>query len=314
MRTVSLLLLLASGLLGITARAESTTAYAIGDVPNVHVADRRQYVSDPTAILSAAARDSINVLCQQLEAEKGVQVAVVMLPSIEGGDIFEFAHGLFRQWGIGEKKSNNGLLVLFVSDLRQVRFTTGYGLEGTLPDAICKRVQSRCMVPRFREGDYDGGMVEGLKALAAVIRGDSSLAREAKGKIDGSDDDTAMLLFVVLAIIAMSLLPTFLARRRYHCSRCGQKKARRTAMRRQVENGRVVRIETYRCEHCGHTFERRHYDGNPDDGSSAANGLSDLLFFGSILGGMRGRSGGGGGFGGSFGGGSTGGGGSTSGW
>ena len=135
------------------------SAMTVDEVPNVHLKDARQYVTDPSAILSTAARDSINLMLGQLEQGSGIEVAVVMLPSIGNDDIFDFAHNLFRKWGIGKKKENNGLLVLFVMDQHKVRFTTGYGLEGTLTDALSKRIQMNEMVPAFKEGKWDEGMV-----------------------------------------------------------------------------------------------------------------------------------------------------------
>lgn len=130
--------------------------YTLQDVPNVRLNDARQYVSDPSHILSGSARDTINAVLARLEESTGIETAVVMLPSIGEEDIFNFAHELFRQWGIGKQKSNNGLLILFVMDQRKVRFTVGYGLEGTMTDAMSKRIQMQRMVPRFKAGDWDG--------------------------------------------------------------------------------------------------------------------------------------------------------------
>lgn len=302
--------------------ATAEQAYKVGEVPNVHLQDARQYVSDPSGILSTAARDTLNTICQQLDGQKGVEVAVVMLPSIEGGDIFTFAHELFRQWGIGQKKSNTGLLILFVGDLRQVRFTTGYGLEGTLTDALCKRIQTRYMVPRFRQGDYDGGMVMALKATASVLNGDSSLAKEGQEKIDGGGNDLLLMVFIVVLLFLCPYLFARYAQRSVQCPHCGQRKSKRIAVHRRVENGQPVVVSVYRCEHCHRQFERRNHDNNQSGrGSSGSRDAADAILWGSILGSMSGRRGGGfgssgfgGGFGGSFGGGSTGGGGSSSGW
>ena len=74
------------------------SAITVDEVPNVHLKDARQYVTDPSGILSTAARDSINLMLGQLEEGSGIEVAVVMLPSIGDDDIFDFAHNLFRQW------------------------------------------------------------------------------------------------------------------------------------------------------------------------------------------------------------------------
>lgn len=275
--------------------------YTLQDVPNVRLSDARQYVSDPSHILSAPARDTINAVLARLEESTGIETAVVMLPSIGEEDIFNFAHELFRQWGIGKQKSNNGLLILFVADQRKVRFTVGYGLEGTMTDAMSKRIQMQRMVPRFKAGDWDGGMVDGVRAAAQVL--DGSMQPEP------ADDDEDMLVGIIalLIIIGIAIFVIFLVGEAQRCPKCRKKGVKRVAQQvLRLSNGRRVRRTTFLCPHCGHTFTR---DENIDDSGNAA-----AFIAGAMLGGM-GRRGGGGGFsGGSFGGGSTGGGGSTSGW
>lgn len=274
--------------------------YTLQDVPNVRLNDARQYVSDPSHILSAPARDTINTVLARLEESTGIETAVVMLPSIGEEDIFNFAHELFRQWGIGKKKSNNGLLILFVMDQRKVRFTVGYGLEGTMTDAMSKRIQMQRMVPRFKAGDWDGGMVDGVRAAAQVL--DGSMQPEP------TDDDEDMLVGIIalLIIIGIAIFAIFLVGEAQRCPKCRKKGVKRVAQQvLRLSNGRRVRRTTFLCPHCGHTFTR---DENIDDSGNAA-----AFIAGAMLGG-GGRGGGGGFSGGSFGGGSTGGGGSTSGW
>lgn len=276
--------------------------YTLQDVPNVRLNDARQYVSDPSHILSGSARDTINAVLARLEESTGIETAVVMLPSIGEEDIFNFAHELFRQWGIGKQKSNNGLLILFVADQRKVRFTVGYGLEGTMTDAMSKRIQMQRMVPRFKAGDWDGGMVDGVRAAAQVL--DGSMQPEP------TDDDEDMLVGIIalLIIIGIAIFVIFLVGEAQRCPKCRKKGVKRVAQQvLRLSNGRRVRRTTFLCPHCGHTFTR---DENIDDSGNAA------FITGAMLGGMGRRGGGfGGGIsGGSFGGGSTGGGGSTSGW
>ena len=274
--------------------------YTLQDVPNVRLNDARQYVSDPSHILSGSARDAINAVLGRLEASTGIETAVVMLPSIGEEDIFNFAHELFRQWGIGKQKSNNGLLILFVMDQRKVRFTVGYGLEGTMTDAMSKRIQMQRMVPRFKAGDWDGGMVDGVRAAAQVL--DGSMQPEP------TDDDEDMLVGIIalLIIIGIAIFVIFLVGEAQRCPKCHKKGVKRVAHQvLRLSNGRRVRRTTFLCPHCGHTFTR---DENIDDSGNAA-----AFIAGAMLGG-GGRGGGGGFSGGSFGGGSTGGGGSTSGW
>lgn len=290
------------------AAQDSVRTYTVGDVPNVHLADRRQYVSDPTGILSTGARATVNATLDSLESQTGIEVAVVMLPSIGQDDPFEFALRLFRQWGVGKKKKDNGLVVLFVGDQRQVRFVTGYGLEGSLPDITCKRIQTRYMVPAFRQGDYDLGMVAGMKAVYAQLR--DSMRPDST---DGEGSSAWNYAFLVFAIALCTVLPVMMERRRKKCPRCGKRSLRKvsSSVFRYEHSTHRVRRDVYVCDNCGHIVNR---DNDLGDGSGNAGSLTDALFLGSMLG--RGRGGGfGGGFGGGhFGGGSSGGGGAGSGW
>ena len=123
-RLILAIFVLAVSLVSAVAQAEPK-AYTVETVPNVHVADRRLYVTDPSNILSTPSRDSINAICAQLEQQRGIEAAIVMLPSIGDADVFDFAQSLFRHWGIGKKGKDNGILVLFVMDRHLIRFHTG---------------------------------------------------------------------------------------------------------------------------------------------------------------------------------------------
>lgn len=294
-RVISLLIL--SLVATLTFAAGEAKQYTLQDVSNVRLSDVRQYVSDPSHILSAPARDTINAVLGRLEASTGIETAVVMLPSIGEADIFNFAHELFRQWGIGKKKSDNGLLILFVADQRKVRFTVGYGLEGTMTDAMSKRIQMQRMVPRFKAGDWDGGMVDGVRAAAKVLDGTM--------KPEPADDDMIGVLIAVAVMVGLAIFFIALLGEKQRCPKCRHKGVKCVARQTlRLTNGRRVRRSTFICPHCGHTFTR---DENIDDSGNAA-----AFITGAMLGGMGRR--GGGSFGGNFGGGSTGGGGATSGW
>ena len=304
-------LLIAALLFVFTATAAAETKqYTIDDVPNVRLSDVRQYVTDPSAILSATARDSINAILGRLEKSTGIETAVVMLPSIGDEDIFDFGHELFRKWGIGKKKSDNGLLILFVKDQKKVRFTTGYGIEGTMTDAMSKRIQTTIMIPRFRNGNWDGGMVSGVRAVAKTLDG-SMQAEEGSG-----EDDISTIMITLLAIVVTMLIFIYAMGSLQRCPKCKKRSALRKVKEQHLvvkdQNGRIVRRilrTTYICKYCGNTVTKDS-DEN-DNGNAMATGA----MLGSMLGGgNRGGSGFGGGFGGNFGGGSTGGGGATSGW
>lgn len=291
--------------------AAGTKQYAVTDVPNVRLHDASQYVSDPAHILSPAACDTINAVLARLEKSTGIESAVVMLPSIGNGDIFDFAHNLFRTWGIGKKKSNNGLLILFVMDQRKVRFTTGYGIEGTMTDAMARRIQTEAMVPRFKNGDWDGGMVDGVKAAANVLNG--SMQHDNNSDSDDEEGDDIWSIFGVMAIVVVTVFFIIIIGEQQRCPKCRKKGAMQKVDSQILRikpagGGRSYRIRrtTYICKHCGHIVKK---DERIDNDGTAA--MATGMAIGSMLGG---RSGGGGSFGGTFGGGSTGGGGATSGW
>ena len=296
-------------LIAVTAWAvgDSVKEYkSVDDVPNVRLTDVRRYVSDPTSILSPAATDTINAILGRLEKSTGIETAVVMLPSIGENDIFDFSTSLFRKWGIGKKKSDNGLLILFVMDQHKVRFATGYGIEGTMTDAMSKRIQMQYMVPAFKRSDWNKGMVDGVRATAKVL--DGSMEPEATD----SDTDTSDLLFSIGIIVGIVLLVMFVSSIMQRCPKCHKRSAMKQmgveVLRVSTGKGRRKRIRrtTYVCQYCGHIMTK---DEDIDDNSGSAAATGAIL--GSMLGG-GGSSGGS--SGGSFGGGSTGGGGSTSDW
>lgn len=296
-------------LIAVTAWAagDSVKEYkSVDDVPNVRLTDVRRYVSDPTSILSPAATDTIDAILGRLEKSTGIETAVVMLPSIGENDIFDFSTSLFRKWGIGKKKSDNGLLILFVMDQHKVRFATGYGIEGTMTDAMSKRIKMQYMVPAFKRSDWNKGMVDGVRAAAKVL--DGSMEPEAAD----NDTDTDDILFSIGIIVGIVLLVMFVSSIMQRCPKCHKRSAMKRmgveVLRVSTGNGRRKRIRrtTYICQYCGHMMTKDE-DIDDNSGNAAATGF--------ILGSMLGSGGrGGGSFGGSFGGGSTGGGGSTSDW
>lgn len=290
------------------AAGDSVKEYkSVDDVPNVRLTDVRRYVSDPTNILAPAATDTINAILGRLEKSTGIETAVVMLPSIGENNIFDFSTDLFRKWGIGKAKNNNGLLILFVMDQHKVRFATGYGIEGTMTDAKSKRIQTQYMMPAFKRSDWNKGMVDGVRAAAKVL--DGSMEPEAAD----SDTETSDLLFSIGIIIGIILLAMFVSSIKQRCPKCRKRSAMKQmgveVLRVSTGKGKRKRIRrtTYVCQYCGHIMTKDE-DIDDNSGSAAAGGA----ILGSILG--SGGGGGGGSCGGSFGGGSTGGGGSTSSW
>ena len=278
--------------------------YRVEDVPNVQRIDSRRYVSNPDGILSAETVARLDALCALLRERGLAQVAVVAVDNIEGGDTFSFAVDLFDRWGVGGKKSNNGLGILLVRDLREIRFVTGGGVEGVLPDALCKRIQMRYMLPAFRNGDYDAGMLAGVEAAAQLLEGGDPDLETGEEELPGW-----FILFLVGGFIVLplgvGLWRDYASRRCPRCHRCTLQLDARQVVHtspsfREVES-------TYVCRHCGEVVRRRSRQSRGNGFGGSGGGM--IIGGGGFGGGF-----GGGSIGGGFGGGSFGGGGAGSKW
>lgn len=298
LRLLSLALLLVAQL---SLQAAGTgKVYTTDNIPKVHLQDRSRYTCNPDGILSEAACDSIDRMLFALEEQTGIETVVVVVGSIGQEDCFQFAHKLFNEWGVGKKKNNNGLVVLLVLDQRYIQFVTGLGLEGDLPDALCKRIQMKYMFTPFKEGDWDRGMLAGMKAVCATLDGTMESDPE-------EEEDLTSILILIACIMGVSIFcivwGIYAATK---CPHCGKHKLQRTSTRLLYRRGGVKKEEVvYTCLNCGHVVRRQQssYDENYR-GNSGGHG--PIIFGG--MGGGGGFSGGGFG-GGSFGGGFSGGGG-----
>ena len=146
-------------------------AYKVEEVPMVHLQDSTKYVCNPDNILSSSTVLSIDTMLFSLERATGIEVVVAVVSDIEDGDCYQFALDLGKKYGVGKKKKDNGLIVLLSTEQRCIQILTGYGLEGVLPDAICKRIQEQHMNPYFAKGKWDKGMLEGMKAIRKRLDG-----------------------------------------------------------------------------------------------------------------------------------------------
>ncbi len=279
--------------------------YSVEDIPNVQISNRYRFTSNPDGILSDWAVAKIDSICYDLRHRGIAQTAVVAVSEIDSDDVFDFAYELFSKWGVGSS-SNSGIGVLLVEEAREIRFVTGYGVEGALPDAICKRIQTSYMLPHFRNGDYSSGMVAGLEAIRAILNG-SEL--DAGGNDDYVDDDDeaalAMVVFFVLVIIGSAIVVLIVDRASRKCPRCQQLTLQKDSVRVVSRDFGVTNYEdTFVCTNCGHSLKRKRQDY---DASHNNRGGGPIIMGG---GGFRG----GGSIGGGWGGGSFGGGGAGSRW
>ncbi len=149
-------------------------AVAVKDVENVHVADRTRYVTDMAGVLSAAGRARADSILGDIWAQTGAEPVVVIIDSTDGEDIDEYATELFSLWGIGKKDRDNGVLVLIAVGDRKNVIRTGYGVEPVLPDVVCWSISTNRMNPKFKEGDFDGGVIAGLEAMRGAMTSDEA--------------------------------------------------------------------------------------------------------------------------------------------
>ena len=131
-------------------------------------------VVDQADILSPAVRTDVAAQSKELEEKSGIQLVVATVPSLQGSDIETFANQLFRAWELGQAQKNNGILLLVAPNERKVRIEVGYGLEGTLTDALASTIISGAIVPHFKRGDFSGGVEGGVHGIVAVLRTDPS--------------------------------------------------------------------------------------------------------------------------------------------
>jgi uncharacterized protein len=191
------ILLLVSGI----ARAELLT-----------IPELKSRVTDLTRTLSAEQQGQLEAKLAAFEQQKGSQIAVLIVPSTQPEDIAQFAIRVVDKWKVGREKIDDGLLVLVAKDDRKLRIEVGYGLEGAVPDLIAKRVINEVISPRFKQGDYFGGLDAGLDTLIGLVNGEP-LPAPAKVASGGSDLESLLpiLLFggLVSGLFLRSIFGTF---------------------------------------------------------------------------------------------------------
>src|SRR5688572_17098204 len=128
-------------------------------------------VVDNAEILKPDTRKRLADALRQHEQRTTNQVAVLTVPTLQGESVEEYAVRVFEHWKLGKKGKDNGVLVVVASQDRRMRIEVGYGLEGVLPDATAARIIRNVMTPRFKDGDYDGGIAQGVDAIVAHLEG-----------------------------------------------------------------------------------------------------------------------------------------------
>ncbi|MGQ0700349.1 MAG: TPM domain-containing protein [Panacagrimonas sp.] len=163
-------------------------------VPELHAR-----VTDLTGTLDASQLQALESKLAAFEQEKGSQVAVLLVPSTQPETIEQYSIRVVDAWKLGREKSDDGVLLLVARNDRSLRIEVGQGLEGAIPDAIAKRIIEETMVPRFREGDFAGGVEAGVDQILELVRGEV-LPEPAQRPASGNSDLIGFLLFGALFV------------------------------------------------------------------------------------------------------------------
>lgn len=131
-------------------------------------------IVDQANIITPDTRSALEPKLADLETKSGIQLVVATVASLEGQEIEPYANELFRSWKLGEKTKNNGVLLLVAPNQRRVHIEVGYGLEGTLTDALAKVIITNAIAPRFKTGDFNGGVSRGVDDIITVLTVDAS--------------------------------------------------------------------------------------------------------------------------------------------
>ena len=169
-------------------------------------------VTDQTGTLSAEQKAALEQMLQAFEARKGSQIAVLMVPTTGGEPVEQYALRVAEQWKLGRKGVDDGVLLAIAKDDRALRIEVGYGLEGALNDATAKRIIAEVITPRFREGDFFGGISAGVDRMIKVIDGEPlpAPARSAP-QVDG-DVFQFLPIVLIVAMVVGGLLRAILGR------------------------------------------------------------------------------------------------------
>jgi len=167
-------------------------------------------VVDQAGVMSADSRSAVETKLKDLEDKSGIQLVVATVKSLQGSDIETYANQLFRTWKLGQAQKNNGVLLLVAPAEHKVRIEVGYGLEGTLTDALSSVIISSAIVPRFKSNDYSGGIERGVDGIISVLNGDTA---DWQPKVEVREDGPAQvfnalfpIMFFVFFILVFRLM------------------------------------------------------------------------------------------------------------
>lgn len=160
-------------------------------------------ITDLADLLSKGKEDQLRQILDHLDRETTVEIAVVTLPSMEGGQIDDFTNRLFEKWGVGKAGENNGAMLLVAVQERKMRIEVGYGLEAVIPDGLAGSIRDQYILPHFKRNQMEAGIEAGTLALANVLAEHYGVALSAKPTRPSRSEpgDNSPIVFVFFALI-----------------------------------------------------------------------------------------------------------------
>lgn len=163
-------------------------------------------VTDLTGTLAADQRAELEAALAAIEQARGAQVAVLLVPTTQPETIEQFGIRLAEAWKVGRRGVNDGVIIIVAKNDRKMRIEVGYGLEGAIPDAMAKRIIAEQMTPRFRQGDFHGGLMTAARSLGQAIDGEALPAAGARSAEPAAGDEDDGFFWLVLAVLFAGVL------------------------------------------------------------------------------------------------------------
>lgn len=161
-------------------------------------------VVDNANVLSPEQKQILEQQLVALDDSTSNQICIVTIPTLDDYPIEDYAVKLFRSWGIGSKKTNNGVLILVAVNDRKMRIEVGYGLEGAIPDITASSIIDNDMKPNFRQGNYYRGFANAINSLGKAAAGEYKVARAKKSKRDGGGGGFIFIIIIIIIVVVLS--------------------------------------------------------------------------------------------------------------
>lgn len=160
-------------------------------------------VVDAARVIPDESRAALEARLKAYEEKTSDQVVVATVPSLQGTTVEDFANRLFRHWKLGQAKTDNGVLLLVAPSERKVRIEVGYGLEGALTDALSRVIIASAITPRFKQGDYAGGIAAGIDGILSILSKDADEWQRKPQVREDQVDPTQVALFIALFLVVL---------------------------------------------------------------------------------------------------------------